>query len=273
VELWLAPPKTLEKNMALSKLDNSDPRYREAFGNHDIHQFTVCTAQDEQVGRVVDGLADEAGQLRYLVIELDAAIAQKQVLLPIERFRVNSNAGRVYLNGLSFAQVGSLPAYDPVHATHSNGAVTSESEKRNGTTHTIHLLEEQLTVNREKRKIGEVIVRKEIETQIVEVPVRREKLIVEQVGLEPKQLASIDLGKDSLDTVEIREAARANVHPTISGEFSSVRTASQFLQAIADQPNSGCEKVQISLTLNDAKLQEVYQQWLERYSAIQSSNF
>ena len=59
----------------------------------------------------------------------------------------------------------------------------------------IRLLEERLVVDSSKRKIGEVIVRKEIETRMVQVPVRREKLIVEQVSPEHKQLAEIDLGQ------------------------------------------------------------------------------
>jgi hypothetical protein len=61
---------------------------------------------------------------------------------------------------------------------------------------TIPLLEERLIVNRERQKRGEVVVRKEIETEIVEVPVQREKLIVEEVGPTPKQLAEIDLHED-----------------------------------------------------------------------------
>lgn len=263
----MVPPDTLENNMVLSRLDNFDPRYREAFGNHDIHQFVVCTDRDELVGRVIDGLADEAGHLRYLVVELDSAIAPKQVLLPIERFRVDSNAGKLYLNGLSSAQVASLPAYDPAYGNKTNSFVTPEPNGQGGATETVRLLEEQLTVNREKRKLGEVIVRKEIETRIVEVPVRREKLIVEQVGTEAKQLASIDLG-ETHDSVEIREAAHASVPSVLSGEFTSVRAASQFLQAIADQSHSGCEKVQITLLLSDPKLQHEYQQWLERYAAL-----
>jgi stress response protein YsnF len=38
-----------------------------------------------------------------------------------------------------------------------------------------------------------VVVRKEIETEIIEVPIQREKLIIEQVGDEPRTLAEIDL--------------------------------------------------------------------------------
>jgi Domain of unknown function (DUF2382) len=51
-----------------------------------------------------------------------------------------------------------------------------------------------------RHKTGEIVVRKEVDTQIlyVEVPVRRERLIVEQVSPEYKLLAQIDLGREDL---------------------------------------------------------------------------
>lgn len=67
----------------------------------------------------------------------------------------------------------------------------------------IPVLEERVVVDNHVRKAGEVVVRKEIETEIVEVPVKREKLIVEQVGAEPKQLAEIDLHQDDISDSEI----------------------------------------------------------------------
>jgi len=67
---------------------------------------------------------------------------------------------------------------------------------------TLQLLEERVVVDRSKRKIGEVIVRKEVETYMVQVPVRRERLIVEQVSPESKQLASIDLAQGELTGIE-----------------------------------------------------------------------
>lgn len=128
---------------------------------------------------------------------------------------------------------------------------------------TVRLLEERLLVNRQKRKVGEVIVRKAIETRIVEVPVRREMLIVEQVSPERKQLASIDLGQEHLEGVELRDAVQAESRPVVRREFSSPREASQFLQAIADQPNSGGETVQVTIVVNDPSLQKAYQHWPE----------
>jgi stress response protein YsnF len=58
---------------------------------------------------------------------------------------------------------------------------------------TVRLLEERLVAHRQRRKVGEVIVRKAIETKMIQVPLRREVLIVEQINPEHKQLAVVDL--------------------------------------------------------------------------------
>ncbi|MBE9181571.1 PRC-barrel domain-containing protein [Oculatella sp. LEGE 06141] len=128
---------------------------------------------------------------------------------------------------------------------------------------TIQLLEERLVVHPNKRKIGEVVVRKEIETRIVEVPIRREKLIVEQVSPEYKTLAIVDLGdkdgveKDRLER-ELSNAANLNARPTVSNKFTSARAASQYLEEIANQPNAGSEQVQVTIVLQDPEQQSTY---------------
>lgn len=61
---------------------------------------------------------------------------------------------------------------------------------------TIPLREERITVATHKRKVGEVIVRKEVETQMIQVPVRREKLIVERIDGGTRQIAEIYLNDD-----------------------------------------------------------------------------
>jgi hypothetical protein len=127
---------------------------------------------------------------------------------------------------------------------------------------TVPLLEERLVVKHQRRKVGEVIVRKEIEVQIIQVPVRREKLIVEQITPDRQQLASIVLLEENYT-----DSTSVAPQPTIRGEFPSAQEASQFLQAIANQPHLNSQKVQLSLVLADPNLLEVYQQWLQNYAA------
>ncbi|AVH70778.1 YsnF/AvaK domain-containing protein [Nostoc sp. 'Lobaria pulmonaria (5183) cyanobiont'] len=138
----------------------------------------------------------------------------------------------------------------------------------------IRLIEERLVVESSKRKVGEVIVRKVIETQMVQVPVRREKLIVEQISPERKQLAEIDLGQGEIPGVDLTEVERLEVtHDnglTVSGEFSSPKIANLLLNAIALERNNNCKQVRITITVEDESHQKKYQEWFDRCSKGQS---
>ncbi|MBW4537542.1 MAG: PRC and DUF2382 domain-containing protein [Myxacorys chilensis ATA2-1-KO14] len=138
---------------------------------------------------------------------------------------------------------------------------------------TIRLLEERLKVNYQKQKVGEVVVRKEIETRMVQVPVRREKLIVEQVGDSPRRLAEIDLAQGEIEGLELLGSevpsnhsitAGSTVGSTVRGEVSSPRTAAWLLDAIARQSNHGCKRIRIEIELDNPSHQETYQSWLDR---------
>lgn len=138
----------------------------------------------------------------------------------------------------------------------------------------LQLLEERVVVDRSKRKVGEVIVRKEIETYMVQVPVRRERLIVEQVGGENKQLASIDLSEGEISGLEISNGVSSGAianpapQPTTSSSsmvtvsFSSIAAAHEALADLAsqsshDQPT----RIDISMPSSDALR---YQNWISR---------
>jgi Domain of unknown function (DUF2382) len=112
----------------------------------------------------------------------------------------------------------------------------------------LQLLEERLVVDVQRRKVGEIVVRKEIETRIVEVPIRREKLIVEQVSPEFKQLAVVDLGQSS--ATEIVGNGTAYL-PTVDAKFTSIAAAVDFLTEIADREESALQHVQMNVVLKD----------------------
>ncbi|MEA5619669.1 DUF2382 domain-containing protein [Cronbergia sp. UHCC 0137] len=135
----------------------------------------------------------------------------------------------------------------------------------------IPLLEERLIVNAGKKKVGEVIVRKEIEIQMIEVPVKREKLIVEQVSPEHRQLAEIDLGQGEISGVELTngeklQSANFNGGLMVSGEFSSPKVASLLLNAIALEKHHGCHKVKIAVLVENESQKQKYQEWFNRCS-------
>ncbi len=141
----------------------------------------------------------------------------------------------------------------------------------------IRLLEERLVVESSKRKVGEVIVRKVIETRMIQVPVRREKLIVEQISPEHKQLAEIDLGQEEISGIDLTEVERLEVPHfgtglMVSGEFSSPKTASLLLNAIALEQNHGCNQVRVTIAVEDESHQKKYQEWFNRCSKGQQPN-
>jgi hypothetical protein len=136
---------------------------------------------------------------------------------------------------------------------------------------TFRLIEERLIADHKKSKVGEVIIRKEIETQIIQVPVRREKLIVEQVSPENKRLAEIDLTQGEISGLEFIDddgplGTVLNTHVNVSGEFSSPKIASLLLNAIAQEKNHGCEQVKITIAVTNESLQKKYQEWFARCS-------
>ena len=137
----------------------------------------------------------------------------------------------------------------------------------------LQLLEERVVVERSKRKIGDVIVRKEVETYMVQVPVRRERLIVEQVSPERRELASIDLGQGEITGLELSNgelvngaasstATQSASPSTVTVSFSSIEAAHQALADLAaqtsqDQPT----RIDISMPSGDALR---YQNWISR---------
>ncbi len=155
------------------------------------------------------------------------------------------------------------------------------------------LLEERLRVELIQRKVGELVIRKEIETQLVcvQVPVRREKLIIEQVSPAYKLLAEIDVSQpiDSLNAVvdsisgqviSVNNDARSvpvgfdpqpenleqrTTPATVYGSTDSLGTASELLQALANLPSHDCGAVRIEIALKDAKHQASYQALVDRY--------
>ena len=97
--------------MALLKLEDFDPNYRETFEGDDVKGLSVYTESDEKIGTVSDVLVDEEGHFRYLVVDLGFWIFGKKVLLPIGRTRIDYNADRVYTMGMTREQAENLPEF------------------------------------------------------------------------------------------------------------------------------------------------------------------
>ncbi len=150
--------------------------------------------------------------------------------------------------------VRAMPEVPEVRANAANIATNIRTEDGES----IKLLEERLVVNRRRRKVGEVILRKEIVTEMVQVPVRREVLVVEQAGTVNRRLALFYLdgqeqrGEPVNSNAVTHQASQAFLNrggkSTVNAEFSSIEEAIQFLQHFSGQ--FGNAEVQILLRRN-----------------------
>jgi stress response protein YsnF len=261
-----------------------------------LKSFTVKDNQGHLVGKIKDVYFDANGQLNFVVsglgrenprIFLVSIKLLKKVDYHQKSLFVSINSDRVdMLPGISGTAEyeyleNSSEQLDEVSNSESTNPSTvmsnlTDADRKNEHLETdeddenldivdrevIRLLEERLVINRSKRKVGEVIVRKEIETRMVQVPIQWEKLIVEQVGDDPKVLAEIDLGEGNITGIDLTEIKSDRQEPTVKAEFTSVQKASKILNAIASQPRHGCVKVRLEIVLEDKQLEDTYQKWM-----------
>ncbi|MBW4635593.1 MAG: DUF2382 domain-containing protein [Iphinoe sp. HA4291-MV1] len=257
-----------------------------------VKNYTVIDRQGQLVGEVRDLIIDVTRQLNFVVSQPDNQGNHRLFLLNSKLVgKIDSQIQRIFIN-LNKSQVEYLPEYieretqvsEMEHNSNAQEANKQDSDliaaiadATNGQIDSvediIRLLGERLVIDRSKRKVGEVIVRKEIETQMIQVPIRREKLIVEQVSPERKQLAQIDLGQEEISGVNLTEgetSASASTNfdggLTVSGEFSSPKIASLLLNAIALERNHGCKAVRVTILVEDEEHQKTYQEWFARTS-------
>lgn len=251
-----------------------------------LHGFILQDEQGHIIGRVRDLMIDEQGHFNLIIYSSDLDIRPRLFLVSHGLIQKVDSSSRTLLVDLSPQQVTQLPEYQPSGQTRpeettmlqepmelQRNNLSADNPADNGSQvvseEVVQLLEERLVVNHTRRKVGEVIVRKEVETHMVQVPVRRERLIVEQISPEQKQLAAIDLSQGELSSVHLAQELQSSYKPTVSGEFTSLETASQILQAIATQSPQSAKKIRIELVLEDPSLQEDYQRWLTHYSNSQ----
>ncbi len=195
--------------MPLYKLADFDPNYIQTFGGDDIKTLSLYTEGGEKVGPIADALVDVEGRFRYLVIDSNFNSAGKKILLPIGLSRIDYNAKRVYVDGLSKQQVERLPeykesmtvdydyeeqvrkAYRPASASSLNYNPDTYNYQQepslyglNDQNHqTLKLYEERLIASKTRVKTGEVTVGKHIETETarVAVPIEKERVVIERV--------------------------------------------------------------------------------------------
>ncbi|BAY83803.1 hypothetical protein NIES267_32970 [Calothrix parasitica NIES-267] len=262
-----------------------------------VSNFDVLDNKGILIGRVKDLVVNTNRQLTFVIEKLSQGHETNLLLLLNGKLvsKVEPKTKRVFAN-IDESQLTQLPEYEKKRnevnnmTDNSNSNQTVGYNQNSATTENsqvnhldeskfveeieediIRLLGERLVVERSKRKIGEVIIRKEIETRMIQIPVKREKLIIEEPGIEPKQLAEIDLGEEEISQDEFQQgqsivSTDMSGGLTVTGEFDSPKTASLILNAIQLEQNHGCKKVRVSIVVEDEEKQQKYEEWFQRTS-------
>lgn len=131
---------------------------------------------------------------------------------------------------------------------------------------TITLLEEQLQVNRSKQKVGEVIIRKRVETHMVQVPIRQEKLIIERIGKNPEKLAEVVIEEEKVNGFTYKELeSTESIHITKSS-YLQPQTAQELLESIAHLTSSAERtKIRLEIVATCSEHQLEHQNICDRY--------
>ena len=137
-------------------------------------------------------------------------------------------------------------------------------QKRVVENHSISLLEEKLLVNRNKKKIGEVVIRKETETKMVHIPVRCEKLIIEKAGVTTEHLAEVNLSEEEVNGVKFSEFDNVNDIYQVQSEFVSLEEVKALLAKMTANSTQNNTKVRLEIITDSSESQQVYQRMLEQ---------
>jgi uncharacterized protein (TIGR02271 family) len=241
--------------MALLKIKDFDPNYKQHFDNIDIVGFDLYSGT-AKLGTISDILVEEAGNLRYLVVNTGIALVGKKILLPIGKAKFDQNSKRAYVEALSPSQIENLPKYvetevvdfdyeekvrDVYRTTKLNSAAiapatstatrsydrTNSGYDLNDSDHqSLKLYEERLIADKTRAKTGEVIIGKRVETETVSVAVSldKDRVIIERTASHDGKAVTLDAGafqEGEVARMEVyEETANIRKEAFVSGEVN-----------------------------------------------------
>ena len=218
-----------DRNYDMSGDNHSDFVGMNAYGNG-----------GEKIGTIREALTDDGGKLRYLVVEVGSWFTSKEVVVPVGLARLEDDG--VFFDSLSKDQVKNMNEYQvgqdytdeqqvsdirvlkgtdyvaPVAAAATGTVMAADHFKDEALFKTptkLQLIEERLSVNKEKYQAGSVQVGKKVETRTekVNVDLTHEEVVIERRAVTDARPVegNVILGASS-ETIRVDlEAERASV--------------------------------------------------------------
>lgn len=208
----------------------------------------------EKIGKVVDALVDAAaGRVRYLIVDAGGWFISKEVLVPAGLARIEGDD--VYFDSLTKEQVEAMESYDRdyVYSYEEQynkdrlafAAETVPAERRfevreehYNAPNTLELLEERLSVNKDRIVAGVASIGKHVVTEEkrIDVDLQEEKAHIERTAVDRPTDRRIgdDLGAATISVELEAERARVDKQTYVTEEVSLGKTVETRTETILE---------------------------------------
>ncbi|UNU74344.1 DUF2382 domain-containing protein [Moraxella nasovis] len=239
----------------LVRLQDIEATQREVLGNdyYNPADKTAYGIGGEKIGKVVDALVEsETGRVRYLIVDAGGWFTSKEVIVPVGLSRIVGD--EVYFDSLTKDQVEAMETYDNDYAytyteqhrkdrdVFAGETLPAESrldltENHYAAPNTLELLEERLSVNKDRIVAGVASIGKHVVTEEreVQVELEEEKAHIERTAV--NRLTDRQIGDDAGATVSVQlEADRVNVSKEtyVTEEVSLGKTSHSHTETILE---------------------------------------
>lgn len=215
---------------------------------------TAYGVGQEKIGKIEDALVDaNAGRVRYLIVDAGGWFTSKEVLVPAGLARIEGD--EVYFDSLTKEQVEAMEQYDRDYIysyeeqyTKDRLAFSSETvpadkrfevrEEHYNAPNTLELLEERLTVNKDRIVAGVASIGKHVvsEEKRVNVELEEEHAQIQRTAVDRPTDRRIgdDLGATSVSVELEAERARVDKQTYVTEEVSLGKTTETRTETILE---------------------------------------
>lgn len=240
----------------LIRLQDIQATHRDLIGDdyYDPTGKTAYGVNEEKIGKIDGALVeDTTGRIRYLIVDAGGWFSSKEVLVPAGLARIVGDD--VFFDSLTKSQVDAMEEYDHDYqysykeqyekdrqAFVADSVPTEErmevADHNYNAPNTLELLEERLTVNKDRIVAGLVKVGKHVVTEErnVEVDLEEEHANIQRTNVDrPSDRRIGDVtGNETIEVELEAERARVNKETYVSEEVSVGKTTERHTETIVE---------------------------------------
>ena len=240
----------------LIRLKDIQATHRDLIGDdyYDPTGKTAYGVNEEKIGKIDGALVeDTTGRIRYLIVDAGGWFSTKEVLVPAGLARIVGDD--VFFDSLTQAQVEAMEVYDHDYQYSYKDQYQKDrqsfvadsipvaermeiSDTAYNAPNTLELLEERLTVNKDRIVAGLVKVGKHVVTEErnIDVNLEEEHANIERTNVDrptERRIGDID-GNQTIEVELEAERARVNKETYVTEEVNVGKTSEQHTETLVE---------------------------------------